>query len=1108
MFILDIKQGPSCAPWELLIVDRHETIRESRFKPFFYVIVDAKYERVILSKVAEIVESTLQRRAVQLEQYGLAPEDSYRIVPCDDLVPLIYDRKEMRYVRPCDKSDYKDFRVYKVIVPIPRAVAESARQIRFTFEQEYPHLADKIRLAWHNVRYILNASLNTPLLILNTVPIYTGVVSPEDIQEALANYEYMVYDVEDVKVGNDRYIVISWRVETLDCTEDLDKAKIETVILKLDEYGFVKNEGDLDYVRYAFQKARVIVDYNGQHYDRELLVQVGILDRSYFENVSALDLLVFVRANASGLGVGQTSLGLQDVAVALGAKAGFKREWIEIKMRKDEMLRDLEKTAKIYNPNDVKLTAALMRVVGKLLIAQAACFKMCPTGLLDLPSGLVYEYFAIKNCLCYGLVPEARRVFDDPRLAAAFTGAKVFNVRVLLEFLNQYVEKLRKLLEEGRYDDYFKELRKAAVEFVRYAERLSHKSVRKRGGEAESEKLLKPFYIDCEEKKTNLDIPQVAKLLVEKDVEIEADDFAMTYPSFAIFRQIDPCAFDYVETCKVLGIDPRDPEAPYKIAQFAEKAVFNIRKYIAPFYAGLLLLYDLRSFYKKAAKELKSVDPLLAAIFDIIQEALKRVLNSYFGAAGKKTGDAHGGHPIAPLCIFKGTIEALGASFLHAYVLGYVPIYGDTDSLFMLVPADKPREAPAKEIEAVIKKLYGLKLDFKARYRKFLYFRRKSYIAHGDDLAVKGRILADLKMILPQGFRPIFLDCLKNGTIRPLVEAILSTDDPERLIATHSRRFLDMFVFDVQSMKTKRRELEADLLEQVERAALEAEEEVEEEGEEAEQEAVLEEEIYEAMMNQRMLWLARGYIQVRYTEPGREDYVVSYLKKPNVGDPRVAVRLVALGLRYGVEVKRGVYVVDFRQRSITDIADLKAVVDPRTREKLRGDFIVLKPDGTLVYASIVKDGCFYVLAEDLDSEEEYRIPLRYDTVAQRFVRGNKRLTLHDKYRIFKDVYYKVYNIDIDRAYILKAVELRIEERGAATIEDLQRAVLRALYTFLHSRGLTIFFRDLDYLLEHIGYIPVTEATEEAAGGVEEEKPGRLPDVSRIAKIDYFLEEAV
>lgn len=1094
MFVLDVKQGQSCAPWELIIVDKEETIRESRFKPFFYVIADQRYERVILAKVHEIVATCLQRRASQLAQHGIEdPEEAIKIVPMDDLEPLIYDPKDIRYVRPCDKSEYRHFKVYRVVVPVPRAVAEAARLIRITFDQEYPHLADKVRLAWHNVRYILNASLNLPFLILDTSPIYTGVVLPEDIEEAFARYEYLVYDCEDVRQGGKRYIVVSYWRETLDSDVDLDKAKIEPIVLELDEYGYVKSEGALDQLRYEFRKARVIVDYNGIEYDRKLLREIGALDQDYFDSVSALDLFVFVRANASGLGVGQTSLGLQDVAASLGPKAGFKREWIEIKMRKDEMLRDLRKTVEIYNPTDVKLTATLMRCVGRLLIAQAACFKMCPTGLLDLPSGLVYEYFAIRQCLAFGFVVEARRVFDDPRVAAYFTGAKVFNYKILVDILNKFAEKLRRLLEEGKIDEYFRELKRAAGEFVRYAEKMSHRAVKKSAGMDISSKIMEPFYIDCDRKKSDLE--QISKLLAERDLEIEAADFAMTYPTFCLVRNIDPCTFDKEATCRLLGVDPEAPDAIYRIAASAESAIFNTRKYIAPFYAGLNSLYELRKFFKKAAKELKSVDKRKAEIYDVIQEALKRVINSYFGAAGKKTGDAHGGHPIVPLCIFRGTIESLGAAFLDAYVRGYIPIYGDTDSLFLIVPADVPREVPTRTVGETVSRLYGLQLDFKARYRKFFYYRRKSYVAVGDDLAVKGKILADLKLILPQAFRPLFLECLKSGTIKPLVDEILATDDPERLIAVHSRRFLELFVFTVQDVKTKRREMEAKLIEEIEQ-----ESESEAEGEEGEEASLEEEEVYEALLNQKILWLARGYIQVKYREPTAEDYRLSFLKKPNAGDSRTAVRLVALGLRYGVR-EGGVYRIDFAERSITDIADLKAVVSVSTREKLRGrEFIVLKPDGTLVYASIDKNGCFYVLADD--EGNEYRIPLRYDTPAQRYVRGNKKLTLHDKYRIFRDVYERVYGIDLDQAYLLKAVELKIEEHGLATVEDLQRAVLRALYTYLYSRGLVMFFRDIDYLLDKIGTPAI------AAYMSEEESAGKLPDTPRLVKIDYFLEEAV
>ncbi len=235
-------------------------------------------------------------------------------------------------------------------------------------------------------------------------------------------------------------------------------------------------------------------------------------------------------------------------------------------------------------------------------------------------------------------------------------------------------------------------------------------------------------------------------------------DFASMYPSI-----IKKWNLSY-ETVKCPNESEREnkpiPELPHWVC--------TDRRGLTALIVGLLR--DLRAYvYKKLAKTAPTAS--LKSFYDVIQSALKVFINASYGVLGAETFPLYC-PPAAELVTALGRY-VLTKTVLKALELGLIPIYGDTDSLFIW----NPDESRLKELMEWVDREFGIEIELDKVYKLVaMSGRKKNYVgilANGE-LDVKG--LVGKKRNTPDFAKEVFMSVLNE------VSKIQSLEDVNMVI--------------------------------------------------------------------------------------------------------------------------------------------------------------------------------------------------------------------------------------------------------------------------------------------------------------------------------------
>jgi len=167
-------------------------------------------------------------------------------------------------------------------------------------------------------------------------------------------------------------------------------------------------------------------------------------------------------------------------------------------------------------------------------------------------------------------------------------------------------------------------------------------------------------------------------------------------------------------------------------------------------------LRDLRvKWYKPRAKD-KSLPAELRSWYDVIQSALKVILNASYGVFGAETFDLYC-PPVAEATAALGR-HSITQIINEAKSLGIQVIYGDTDSIFLKNPSDSQINALAKWSEKELR----MELDVDKVYRYAVFSsRKKNYLGVAVEGTVDVKGLTGKKKHIPSFIKEAF-DLMKN----------------------------------------------------------------------------------------------------------------------------------------------------------------------------------------------------------------------------------------------------------------------------------------------------------------------------------------------------------
>jgi DNA polymerase I len=234
--------------------------------------------------------------------------------------------------------------------------------------------------------------------------------------------------------------------------------------------------------------------------------------------------------------------------------------------------------------------------------------------------------------------------------------------------------------------------------------------------------------------------------------DIAVFDFRSLYPSVIVTHNIDPSTFNRG------GRGDKVPDFDYWFSK-------EVKGFIPAILEGLI---DRRAEIKGKMKE--EEDPVRKRMLDVEQRALKILANSFYGYMG---------YPRARW--YKKECAESVTSFARMYIqkvmaiaekeFGLEVVYGDTDSLFVVVPEGK-KEKAHKFLNRVNETLPGIiELEYEGFYRRGIFVTKKRYalIDEEDRIAVKG-----LEFVR-RDWAPI-----AKKTQREVLEAILKDGSPEK----------------------------------------------------------------------------------------------------------------------------------------------------------------------------------------------------------------------------------------------------------------------------------------------------------------------------------------
>ncbi|NPA70327.1 MAG: DNA-directed DNA polymerase I, partial [Crenarchaeota archaeon] len=189
------------------------------------------------------------------------------------------------------------------------------------------------------------------------------------------------------------------------------------------------------------------------------------------------------------------------------------------------------------------------------------------------------------------------------------------------------------------------------------------------------------------------------------------------------------------------------------------------------------ILRDMRVYvYKKIAKS--TSNPVLKQFYDVVQSALKVFINASYGVFGAETFQLYC-PPVAELVTALGRL-AMSMTLIKALELGLVPLYGDTDSLFIWSPDEKK----LKELIEWVEETLGIDIDIDKTYRLVaMSGRKKNYIGILPDGSLDIKGMVGKKRNTPDFVKEAFADVLKIiSSMEKITEVETKLDEIRRKV--------------------------------------------------------------------------------------------------------------------------------------------------------------------------------------------------------------------------------------------------------------------------------------------------------------------------------------
>ena len=165
---------------------------------------------------------------------------------------------------------------------------------------------------------------------------------------------------------------------------------------------------------------------------------------------------------------------------------------------------------------------------------------------------------------------------------------------------------------------------------------------------------------------------------------------------------------------------------------------------------------DLRvKWYKPKSKD-RSISGELRGWYDVIQQALKVILNASYGVFGAETFDLYC-PPVAESTAAIGR-HAILETIKKAQSLGISVIYGDTDSVFLRAPTPEQ----VKELIAWSEKTLEMDLEVDKVYRYSVLSKKKNYIGVFSDGSVDIKGLTGKKKHIPAFIKKAFSEIIEK----------------------------------------------------------------------------------------------------------------------------------------------------------------------------------------------------------------------------------------------------------------------------------------------------------------------------------------------------------
>jgi len=162
-------------------------------------------------------------------------------------------------------------------------------------------------------------------------------------------------------------------------------------------------------------------------------------------------------------------------------------------------------------------------------------------------------------------------------------------------------------------------------------------------------------------------------------------------------------------------------------------------------------LRDLRVYWYKPRSKDKSLPEAKRNWYDVIQRALKVILNASYGVFGAETFDLYC-PPVAEATAAIGR-EVITKTIRKAEELGIQVLYGDTDSIFLKNPSPEQ----IKTLSEWAEKTLGMELDVDKVYRyAVLSSRKKNYLGVFEDGSVDVKGLTGKKRHIPRFIKRYF----------------------------------------------------------------------------------------------------------------------------------------------------------------------------------------------------------------------------------------------------------------------------------------------------------------------------------------------------------------